>query len=88
MWEGRRGNGFVGGALCAATPELFASGGFYLFSGRFADVSLVGFGHSLVSYLPGTLVALFAYVGMAAIVHLSLVSRTAAGRVGAGPVSR
>jgi len=63
--------------------ELFASGGFYLFSGRFADISLVGFAHSLVDYLPGTLLALFAYVGIAATVHLSLTPLTTA-----GPVSR
>ncbi len=80
----------LGAALLAGGlgAELFASGGFYLFSGRFADVSLLGFAYSLVSYLPGTLVALFAYVGMAAIVHLSLASRTAAGGVGPGPISR
>jgi hypothetical protein len=52
--------------------ELFASGGFYLFSGRFDDVSALGFAHSLVDYLPGTLAALLAYVGLAAAAHLSL----------------
>jgi hypothetical protein len=51
--------------------EAFASGGFYLFSGHF-EPSLVGFGYSLVSYLPGTLVALFAYVAVGAIAHLTL----------------
>jgi hypothetical protein len=80
----------LAGALLVGglASELFASGGFYLFSGRFADVSLVGFAHSLVDYLPGTLLALFAYVGMAAIIHLSLSPRTAASQVGRGPVSR
>jgi hypothetical protein len=61
--------------------EAFASGGFYLFSGRFAEPSLVGLAHSLVDYLPGTLLALFAYVGIAALVHLSLVSRASVGRI-------
>jgi hypothetical protein len=61
--------------------EAFASGGFYLFSGRFAEPGLVGLGHSLVDYLPGTLLALFAYVGIAALVHLSLVSRASVGRI-------
>jgi hypothetical protein len=75
----------LGGALLAGgvAAELFASGGFYLFSGRFAEVSLVGLAHSLVDYLPGTLLALFAYVGLGAIVHLSLISRGLL-----GPVSR
>jgi hypothetical protein len=80
----------LAGALLAGgmAAELFASGGFYLFSGRFADLSLVGFAHSLVDYLPGTLLALSAYVGMAAIVHLSLVPRVAGSRVTQGPASR
>ncbi len=51
--------------------EAFASGGFYLLSGRF-EPTLVGFGYSLVSYLPGTLAALLAYVALGAIVHLTL----------------
>ncbi len=61
--------------------EAFASGGFYLLSGRF-EPSLVGLGHSLVSYLPGTLAALFGYVGLAAVAHLTLNPRQVAGRVG------
>jgi hypothetical protein len=73
----------LGAALLAGgmAAELFASGGFYLFSGRFADVSLVGFAHSLVDYLPGTLLALLLYVGLAALVHLSLLPRGSLGRV-------
>lgn len=54
-----------------ALAEAFASGGFYLLSGRFAP-TLEGFGYSLVSYLPGTLSALLAYVSMAALVHLAM----------------
>lgn len=71
------------GALLGAglAAELFASGGFYLLSGHFQP-SLVGFGYSLVSYLPGTLMALFAYVGLAAVAHLSLSSAREQGRVG------
>jgi hypothetical protein len=61
--------------------EVFASGGFYLFSGRFVELGLVGFAHSLVDYLPGTLIALFVYVGLAAMVHLSLMSRRPMGRI-------
>jgi hypothetical protein len=61
--------------------EFFASGGFYLLSGHFAP-SLEGFGHSLVSYLPGTLSALFAYTALAAVVHLALTSRQVSSRIG------
>ena len=61
--------------------EAFASGGFYLFSGRFAEPGLVGLAHSLVDYLPGTLLALFAYVGIAALVHLSLAPRASVDRI-------
>jgi hypothetical protein len=68
----------LGGGLVA---EAFASGGFYLFSGHFQP-SLVGFGYSLVSYLPGTLMALFSYVGLAVIAHLTLNSAREQGRVG------
>jgi hypothetical protein len=41
----------LGAALLVGglAAELFASGGFYLLSGRFAEVSLVGLGHSLVA---------------------------------------
>ena len=73
----------LAGVLLAVgvAAELFASSGFYLFSGRFANVSVVGLVHSLLDYLPGTLLSLFAYAGVAAIVHLSLLPRTAAGRM-------
>ncbi|MGE5154093.1 MAG: hypothetical protein ACM3ST_08765 [Bdellovibrio bacteriovorus] len=72
------GVALLAGGLAA---ELFASGGFYLFSGRFADLSLVGFAHSLMDYLPGTLLALLLYVGLAALVHRSLLPRGSLGRV-------
>lgn len=61
--------------------EIFASGGFYLLSGRFPEVSLVGLLHSLVDYLPGTLLALFGYLGLAALVHRSLTPSRSADRV-------
>lgn len=73
----------LGGALLVAgiAAEAFASGGFYLFSGRFAELSLTGLGHSLVDYLPGTLLALFIYVGLAVPVHVSLMTRRSMGRI-------
>ncbi len=64
--------------------EAFASGGFYLFSGRF-EPSLLGFGYSLVSYLPGTLGALLAYVSVGALVHVGLGADRRVRGAGAAP---
>jgi len=58
--------------LSSILAELFASGGFYLFSGRFADLSLAEFGSRLVAYYPSSLEALVLYVGMAAIIHTAV----------------
>lgn len=66
----RLGALLIGAGMLA---EAFASGGFYLFSGHF-EPSLVGFGYSLVSYLPATLTALFAYVALGAVAHPALTS--------------
>lgn len=65
----------VGATLC----ELFSSGGFYFFSGRFEETTLVEFGERLVKYFPPNLQAMAFYVAMAAFVHLvfALVSETA-----------
>lgn len=63
----------LGTVLAAGlVAETFASGGFYLLSGRFAEPSLIGLAHSLVDYLPETILALVLYTGMAALIHLSL----------------
>lgn len=59
----------VGGALA----EVIASGGFYLFSGRFADLTLGELLGRLATYLPATLLHLMLYVGLAALAHLTLV---------------
>ncbi len=55
----------VGSAVC----ELFSSGGFYFFSGRFVDTSFTEFGTRLVTYYPSYLQSLAFYVGMAAVIH-------------------
>jgi hypothetical protein len=52
--------------------ELLASGGFYLFSGRFAELSATEFGVRLVTFYPASLEALVAYVGMAACLHAAI----------------
>ncbi|MEA3278375.1 MAG: hypothetical protein U9Q81_24390 [Pseudomonadota bacterium] len=57
----------------ATVAELLASGGFYLFSGRFADLSLAELGSRLVAYFPASLEALALYAVLAAIAHTAVV---------------
>lgn len=47
--------------------HLLSSGGFYLFSGRYAEASLAGFLPRIASYYPQSLAALALYVGSAAL---------------------
>ncbi len=56
--------------LGAVVCELFSSGGFYFFSGRFEEPTLTEFGHRLVRYFPGYLQSLALYTGIAATLHL------------------
>ena len=56
---------FVGALAC----ELFSSGGFYFFSGRFAEPTFAEFGARLVKYFPAYLQSLAFYVGVSAVVH-------------------
>jgi len=49
--------------------ELFSSGGFYFFSGRFVDTTLVEFGGRFAKYFPGSLQSIAFYIGLTAIVH-------------------
>lgn len=53
----------------AAVCELFSSGGFYFFSGRFAEPTLAEFAGRLVTYFPRYLQSMAFYVGIAAVVH-------------------
>lgn len=53
----------------AAVCELFSSGGFYFFSGRFAEPSLAEFAGRLAKYFPSYLQSLAFYVGIAAVAH-------------------
>jgi len=55
----------VGAAGC----ELFSSGGFYFFSGRFAEPTFAELAGRLVTYFPRYLQSLAFYVGLAAVVH-------------------
>ena len=57
-------------ALAGATVcELFSSGGFYWFSGRFAEPNLVEFAGRLVTYFPQSLQAMAIHVAAAAAIH-------------------
>lgn len=65
----------LGCALAGAgLAELFSSGGFYFFSGRFADPSLAEFIPRLVKYFPAMLSSLALYLGLAALVHFAAAS--------------
>lgn len=59
----------VGSVVC----ELFSSGGFYFFSGRFVDTSFAEFGGRLMKYYPSYLQSLAFYVGIAAVLHVIFV---------------
>lgn len=56
---------FTGLALC----ELFSSGGFYFFSGRFADTTLLEFGTRLMKYFPLYAETFVTYLGIAIVLH-------------------
>jgi len=58
----------------AALAELFSSGGFYFFSGRFAEPSLSEFVPRLVKYFPGMLSTMATYLGLAAVIHIAVAS--------------
>jgi hypothetical protein len=58
--------------VASFAAELLASGGFYLFSGRFAELSAAELGSRLLAYYPASLAALAFYVGVAAGLHAAL----------------
>ena len=53
----------------AAVCELFSSGGFYFFSGRFEETTLIEFGQRLVQYFPHYMGSLVFYIGIVVIIH-------------------
>lgn len=63
----------LGCALAGAVlAELFSSGGFYFFSGRFAEPGLAEFIPRLVKYFPHMLSTMAAYLGLAAVIHVAV----------------
>lgn len=60
----------IGGATVS---ELLSSGGFYFFSGRFAETTLAEFGARLVHYFPASLQSMLFYIAIAAVSHSAFV---------------
>lgn len=65
-------------AVAATVSELFSSGGFYFFGGRYADPTLAVFGERLVKYFPHQLQGIVFWLSIALITHviLTLASNT------------
>ena len=59
----------AGFSLAVLGAEILSSGGFYFFSGRFAETSLAGFLPRLVRYFPMTLFSALIWGGLAAVCH-------------------
>jgi hypothetical protein len=57
--------------VAAAISELFSSGGFYFFGGRYTQPSLTEFGTRLVKYFPNQLQSLVFWMGIAILVHVA-----------------
>jgi len=60
---------FFGLMTGAVVCELFSSGGFYFFSGRFEETSLVEFGQRLIQYFPHYIGSLVFYIGITVVIH-------------------
>lgn len=56
--------------IAASISELFSSGGFYFFGGRYVETSLTEFGARLVKYFPHQLQGLAFWMGVAIAVHV------------------
>jgi len=57
-------------ATSATISELFSSGGFYFFGGRYADPTFEVFGERLMKYFPQQLEGIGFWLGTALIVHI------------------
>lgn len=74
----------VGGiAVAASVSELFSSGGFYFFGGRYADPTLAVFGERLMKYFPQQLEGIGFWLAVALVVHIAfaLTKRTSHAKV-------
>lgn len=57
--------------LGAVASELFSSGGFYFFGGRFAEPTLAEFGARLTQYFPRMLSSFAFWIATATVIHLA-----------------
>jgi hypothetical protein len=64
------GAALVGTLAC----ELISSGSFYLFSGRFTDLSFVEFGRRFALYSPHSLISMAFWVAFTAVTHALILS--------------
>tara|TARA_R110001583_G_scaffold107837_1_gene256524 strand:+ start:721 stop:1302 length:582 start_codon:yes stop_codon:yes gene_type:complete len=62
--------------IATAISKVFSSGGFYVFSGRYAEPTLIEFGHRFIKYYPSSLSNLAFYIAIAIICHVLIVSLT------------
>jgi len=60
--------------IATAISKVFSSGGFYVFSGRFAEPTLIEFSQRFIKYYPTSLANLAFYIAIAIICHLLVVS--------------
>ncbi|MDO9364990.1 MAG: hypothetical protein Q7T58_01395 [Methylotenera sp.] len=58
-------------AIAATVSELFSSGGFYFFGGRYPEPTLAVFGERLMKYFPHQLENIGFWLGVALIVHVA-----------------
>ena len=65
---------FVGLSVIGITAcDIISSGGFYFFSGRFADVNISEFAGRIAAYLPMFMKTTMLYLSIAAVVHLAVI---------------
>jgi len=62
--------------IATAISKVFSSGGFYVFSGRYPEPTLIEFGHRFIKYYPSSLSNLAFYIAIAIICHVLVVSLT------------
>lgn len=67
-------------SIAATVSELFSSGGFYFFGGRYADPTLAVFGERLMKYFPHQLENLGFWLGIALVVHVAFAFASGANR--------
>lgn len=60
-------------AVAATVSELFSSGGFYFFGGRYPDPTLAVFGERLMKYFPHQLENIGFWLAVALVVHVAFV---------------